>query len=299
MRVDAHFHIWDLEAHRFPWLQQGEPMVRLYGNSAPLRHSYRIEDYIADARASGVEAGVYVQCGMEDPFEEVCHVQELVDTNRCDNFPIMIVGHADLSSDGCAEELERFAQVPNVRGIRYSIAWTPDPVATFALKPVALSSDSFVRSFTALGELDLRWDCLVYPAQMHDLAALCEKHPSTAVVINHTGLPLEAGDPGLNRWRAGMRELAQHPQVSIKISGLGMVRHDWTGQGVSWAQDVIAETIGMFGSERCMFASNYPVERLASPFEDVYRAYETAVANRPEEERRNLFGENARRLYGF
>ena len=299
MRVDAHFHIWDLEAHRFPWLQQGKPIVRIYGDSAPLRHSYRIKDYIADARSSGVGAGIYVQCGMEDPFEEVQHVQQLIDTNRCEGFPVMIVGHADMSSDGCPAALERFAQVPNVRGIRYSVAWSPDPMATFAPHPVSLSSDAFVRSFIALGELGLRFDCMLYPAQMHALAMLCEQHPSTAVIVNHTGLPFEADDPGLTRWRAGMRDLAQHPQVSIKISGLGMVRQDWTDQGASWAQDVIEETIGMFGGERCMFASNYPVERLASSFAEVYLAYEKAVAHRSEQERRNLFSENALRLYGF
>lgn len=78
-----------------------------------------------------------------------------------------------------------------------------------------------------------------------------------------------------------------------------MVRLDWVAQGKSWAQDVIVETIEIFGVERCTFANNYPVERLASPFKDMYRTYEAAVADSGEEERSKLFGDNAFRLYGF
>lgn len=299
MRIDAHFHVWDLETHHYPWLQQGEPIVRIYGSSAPLRHSYRIEDYVADASACGIGAGVFVQCGMHDPLEEVRYIQQLADERRGGDFPIMIVGYADLASPGALITLERLAEVPNVRGVRYSIAWDPDPLATFALAPVELSGDAFMRAFAALGDLGLRLDCMLYPAQMQVLSALCERYPSTPVIINHTGLPLELHDAGLERWREGMHVLAGHSQVSVKISGLGMIRHDWVAQGESWARDIIAETIDTFGVDRCMFASNYPVERLASAFSEVYRTYEAAVVHRPEEERSKLFGDNAFRLYGF
>ncbi len=295
MRVDAHFHVWDLEAHRYPWLQDGAPVVRVYGSSAPLRQSYRIDDYLADARASGVEAGVYVQCGMQDPLEEARYVQSLSDGG----FPIMIVGYADMSADGACTMLQRFAEVPNVRGIRFSIAWDADPAVTFAHAPVALGDGNFGRAFAKLGELGLRLDCMLYPAQMPEFATLCAQHPSTAVVINHTGMPLEAIDPGLQRWRDGMRMLAEQPQVCVKISGLGMLVHDWTTTGADWAAEIINETIEIFGVERCMFASNYPVERLSSSFSAMVRIYENAVAHRSEADRRKLFGDNALHLYGF
>lgn len=299
MRIDAHFHIWNLETHSYPWLQQGEPFVRIYGSSAPLRQSYTIEDYVADARASGNEGGVFVQCGMEDPLEEARYIQQLSDDGRAGDFPIMIVGHADLVSPDAPALLERYADIPNFRGVRYSIAWDADSFVTFAPAPVDLSGDNFTRAFVALGDLGMRLDCMLYPAQMQALSDLCARHPSTPVIINHTGLPLEISDAGLERWREGMKALADHSQVSVKLSGLGMLRHDWVGQGEAWARDVISETIEIFGVDRCMFASNYPVERLASPFRDMYRTYEAAVADRDEAERSKLFGDNAVLLYGF
>lgn len=140
---------------------------------------------------------------------------------------------------------------------------------------------------------------MTYPDQMQALSKLCARHPSTPVIINHTGLPWEQDDPGLERWRDGMKALADHSQVSVKISGLGMFRHDWVGHGEAWAKDVIAETIDIFGVDRCMFASNYPVERLNASFNDVYSTYEASVADRDETERSKLFGGNASRLYGF
>lgn len=121
------------KTHRYLWLQQGELIVRIDRSSASLRRSYRIENNVADARASGIGGGVFIQCGMQDPLGEVRYVQ------RGGDFPIMIVGHADLASPGAPVMLERFAEVPNVRGDRYSIAWDPDPIATFAPAPVELS----------------------------------------------------------------------------------------------------------------------------------------------------------------
>lgn len=298
MRVDAHFHVWDLEAYRYPWLQDGEPAIRAYGSSAPLRRSYRIGDYITEARASGIRAGVHVQCGMQDPLEEARYIQSLADATGAD-FPIMIVGHAELSAEGVGGALAEFAAIPNVRGVRTSIAWDPDPAVSFVAAPVALEGDNFRRAFARLGELGLRLDCMLYPAQMAELAALCARHPSTPVVINHAGLPLEAADPGLERWRDGMRLLADNPQVCVKISGFGMLMRDWTTAGADWTASIIDETIAIFGVERCMVASNHPVESLSSSFSATYRAYETALARRSEADRSKLFGENALHLYGF
>lgn len=296
MQVDAHFHVWDLEANSYPWLQQGKPIVRTYGDSAPLRVSYRIADYRADAEPAGVAAGIYVQCGMEDPVEEARYVQSLSDSYE-ERFPIFIVAYADMTRADAADTLTRLVEVPNVRGVRFSVAWDRDPAVTYVAAPIPLDEKNIVRNFSLLGELGLVFDCMLYPAQMHDLADLCERHPSTPVVINHTGLPLELHDRGLTRWREGMRCLSELPQVSVKISGLGMVRQDWTSEGATWAKAVIRETIETFGTDRCMFASNYPVERLSSSFAAMYAVYQNAVADRTDADREKLFGDNACRLY--
>jgi predicted TIM-barrel fold metal-dependent hydrolase len=294
-RIDTHFHIWDLETYRYPWLQEGPPPVRAYGSSASMRHSYRLENYLDDARGSGICGAVYVQCYMDDPLLEARYIQGLADTHAA-HFDLVIVAYADLTQADAHALLPRLAALPSVRGIRNTAAWHPDPILSFAPRPGMLSEANTQAGFAALADLGLRFDCMIYPQQMEDLARLAERAPSVPVILNHAGMPLRAGDPDLARWRDGMRLLAALPQVSVKISGLGMVIRDWAGGG---ADDVIDETIEIFGVDRCMFASNYPIERVTSTFGDTYGAFDRATAHRSDEERHKLFSRNAARIYAL
>lgn len=294
-RIDAHFHIWDLEQHRYPWLQDGVAPLRVYGSSSSLRNSYLLEDYLDDARSSGIDGAVYVQCYMDDPLAEARYIQHLANTHPF-GAKLAIVAYADLTQDGSKDLLGPLAAIPNVRGIRNTAAWHPDPIASFAPRDGMLSEANTISGFAALAERGLRFDCMVYPLQMRELASLSARAPTVPVIVNHAGMPYAARDPGLVEWRNGMRLLAQQPQISVKISGLGMLVKDWTAGA---ADDVIQETIEIFGIDRCMFASNYPIERVTSTFSDTYRAFERAISRRTADEQRKLFCENAARIYAI
>lgn len=294
-RVDTHFHIWDLAANSYPWLQEGAPVVRVYGSSAPLRRSYVLEDFLGDCAGSTVTSAVYVQCGMRDPVDEALYVQRVHQENPT-GLDLAIVGFADMTDPGASSVLERLAQVPMVRGIRTTVAWHADPILSFAPRPGILGEPDVRRAAASMAALGLRLDCMLYPAQMGELAELAAGCPDLSIIVNHTGMPLEADDDGQERWREGMHRLAGHPQITVKISGLGMLWPDWTD---GRADGVIDETIDIFGEDRCMFGSNYPVERLASSYDAVFRAFDRAVAHRSPAARRKLFHDNAVRIYGL
>jgi predicted TIM-barrel fold metal-dependent hydrolase len=114
------------------------------------------------------------------------------------------------------------------------------------------------------------------------------------MVVNHTGMPLDRDEEGLAAWRTGMRALAAVPNVTVKISGLGMVDHNWTEAGI---RPFVLGAIDYFGPDRAMFGSNFPVDKLYSSFDALYGAFENIVASFSESEKAKLFHDNALRVY--
>ncbi len=118
--------------------------------------------------------------------------------------------------------------------------------------------------------------------------------PQTTILLNHTGLPADRSDKGLSDWRRAMRGLALASNVVVKISGLGQ-------PGVAWTVDdnrpIVLATIDMFGVDRCMFASNFPVDGLVADFDTIYAGFMRIVEHFPPADQRKLFCDNARRIY--
>jgi predicted TIM-barrel fold metal-dependent hydrolase len=137
-------------------------------------------------------------------------------------------------------------------------------------------------------DLSLSWE------QMGKGLDLARTFPSCQLVVNHTGMPLQRGDSYFRNWRGGMATLAQSPNVAVKISGLCMGDHDWTMESLRpW----VLETISLFGIDRCMFGSNWPVDTLYGPPPRLIDAYKEITAEFSLDERRRLFSENAERIY--
>ena len=114
------------------------------------------------------------------------------------------------------------------------------------------------------------------------------------MIVNHAGMPVDRDPDGLKLWRDGMKKLASADNVVAKISGLGMVEHNWTNDSI---RPFVLGTIDAFGSERAMFGSNFPVDRLYGTFGALYRAFETIVADFTPLEQDRLFRVNAERWY--
>jgi predicted TIM-barrel fold metal-dependent hydrolase len=129
---------------------------------------------------------------------------------------------------------------------------------------------------------------------MADAAALAAAHGDTSIILNHAGMPVDRDADALSLWRAGMRALAAQPNVWVKISGLGMVDWRWTEDSI---RPFVLETIEIFGPDRCMFASNFPVDKLYSSFDVLYDTFKKIVSDFSVDEQRKLFSDTALAVY--
>ena len=118
--------------------------------------------------------------------------------------------------------------------------------------------------------------------------------PETLIILNHTGLPADRSKEGLAGWRSAMRLFAVAPNVAVKISGIGDADREWT---VGFNRAVVLDTIEIFGVERCMFASNFPVDSLVAGYAQIFDGFFSITAGFSQTEREMLFHDNAVRYY--
>lgn len=290
--VDPHHHFWDIKKLCYPWLSDAANDEWFIGHYESIRKNYFAEDFRRDTGPFEIVKSVHVEAGhhIDTPLLETRWLeQERVRTG----LPSAIVAHADLSLQNAEETLAQHAEYASVRGIRQIINRHDDPFYNFA--PVDYLHDSRWReNFALLSKYGLSFDLQCYPHQFSDFAALCARHPNIPVILNHTGMPLVRQKGGLAAWRHDMPKLAQLEHVSVKISGLGMMDPNWTHDTI---RPIVLETIDLFGSERCMFASNFPVDKLFGSFQTHFEAFDSITADFGQSDRENVFQKTAERIY--
>lgn len=290
--VDAHVHLWDLSHIHYPWLSPPFSDDGPNGSTQPIAVDYGIDEYLADAARWNVRGMVHIDAGAtpEQALDETRWLENLAATR---GMPNGIVAFAALQDPAVDAVLEAQAANPHVRGIRQIVNWHVNPMRTYNPSDVTLDDDWW-RGFGKLGRHGLSFDLQCYAPQMAGLAPLVQRHPDVPVIINHLGMPIPSEREGLTRWRYGIRALAACPNVFIKISGLGFVERYWTLPAVA---PILREVIDVFGTTRCMFASDSPTDKLFAPFDAYLEAYHAFAASYSESERRDMFGRNANRVY--
>ena len=291
--VDPHHHLWDLERFSYPWLSARPLPASVAGDVAPIAKSYLLDDYLADTANQNVVKSVHVDAGFDpsQPAEETRWLQSIADQR---GFPHGIVARAELHRPDVEATLAAHCRFPNVRGIRHIVNWHPDPAKTYVTKPDFLADTAWLRGFALLKRYNLSFDLQLYPSQMPDAAALAAAHGDTRIILNHAGMPVDRDPEALALWRTGMRALAAQPNVWVKISGLGMVDWRWTEDSI---RPFVLDTIEIFGPDRCMFASNFPVDKLYSSFDALYGAFKSIVSDFTKSEQRKLFSDTALAVY--
>ena len=286
--IDAHQHFWQLsQGYRYPWLQDKAGSEGMLGSLAPIIRDYLPTDYAADTSTYEVVKTVHIEAVPADPLFETNWLSGL------GPLPTGLVGFAALNAPGVEGLIAAQAADPKVKGIRQIVNWHPNPKLSFT--PADLLEDSAWRAgYALLGKYDLSFDLQLYPNQMAGAAALARQHPETLIVINHTGMPVDRDAEGLARWRDGLKAMAAEDNIVIKISGLGMVEHNWTTDSI---RPFVLGAIDAFGTGRAMFGSNFPVDRLYSAFDVLYGAFETIVEGFSPAEQDQLFRANAERWY--
>lgn len=292
--VDAHHHLWDLRQLHYPWLADDKQQA-LFGSYDRIRKSYLIDDYLQESRKYEVVKSVHLEADHDPrhPVAETRWVQEVADATGSQGLPQAIVAHADFTREDVEETLAAHCEYRNVRGIRQMLNYHSDPQFTYTPRDM-LADAGWRRRFSALKRFGLSFDLQIYYQQMNAAAELARENGNIQIILDHTGMPVERDDAGIAGWRQGMTLLAACPNVAVKISGLGMCDPNWTTDSL---RPFVLETIELFGVDRCMFASNFPVDSLFSDFDTLFDAFSHITRDFSESARARLFRANAERIY--
>jgi predicted TIM-barrel fold metal-dependent hydrolase len=288
--IDAHHHIW--RQADLPWLQ-GPMVARIFGPYEPIRRDYPIAEYLADIKSSNVVGSVYVQTNWAKgkALEEAAWVQSVADR---EGWPHAIVGYADLLDDSAPQTLKALAKIPRVRGIRMQLHWHENPLYRFAAAPDVMNGALFRKNFAHVAGNNLSFDLQVFTSQMKDAANLATAFPGVTFVLQHAGMLENKSREGRASWQEGMKRLAEQPNIVSKLSGLGtfIQRND-----PSHVAEVIQETVAIFGMERCLFGSNFPIEKLWTSYASLVDAHRAALAGYRTSEQQAMLQGNAMRIY--
>jgi predicted TIM-barrel fold metal-dependent hydrolase len=288
--VDAHHHIW--RQMDLPWLS-GPMQPRIFGPYEPIRRDYPVGEYIADIAGSGVTRSVYVQANWaKDRFEdEVAWVSGRAASH---GWPHAIVGYADLSVEDARWQFDRLARHPLMRGVRMQLHWHDNPQYRFAPRPDLVADPAVVRNAGYLADYGWSFDLQVFSGQMADAALLAEACPNVTFVLQHAGMLENLSADGRARWARGMDRLALRPNVMVKLSGLGTFVHAVDGELIA---GLVEETVARFGAERCLWGSNFPIEKLWTSYADLIAAHRAAAAPLGAAAETAIFETTATRVY--
>lgn len=308
--IDPHHHLW-----------HDRPSGR-----------YLLEELIADLTSGhNVVATVFLQCGWMYRKDGPADFRPVGETEVVNAVSVLsgrgaygkpracagIVGFADLRSAELDAVLDAHIATGggHFRGIRHIAAWDDAIVPTTSVVPPPglLRDPAFVRGVQRLGQRGLTYDAWLYHPQLKDLLAVARAAPGTAMVIDHVGGPLGCGPYRSRRgevfsaWREDMKNLARCPNVHIKLGGLAMpvngfdyhenslpptsaqIADDWK----QW----IGTCIELFGAERCMFESNFPVDKGMCSYPVLWNAFKRIASGASAAEKAALFHDTAGRFY--
>jgi predicted TIM-barrel fold metal-dependent hydrolase len=301
--VDPHHHLWDHPTSTYL--------------SAELR---------ADTSSGhDVRNTVFVECGSGyrpdgPPSMTFVGETEFVVAEDPDGFIAGIVGRADLATPDIDDVLAAHVEAGDgrFRGIRHASAHDPSPeIHESHTKPPPglLGQADFRRGIDALGRAGLRFEAWLYHPQLPELVDLARAHPDVPIVLDHLGGPLGIGpyagrrDEVLETWRASMLDVAACDNVVLKLGGIGMPVygmgfHRQEGGATSeelaaaWGEP-IRWCIEQFGVDRCMFESNFPVDRASCDYVTLWNAFKRITADASAAEKDALFSATARRAYAL
>jgi predicted TIM-barrel fold metal-dependent hydrolase len=289
------------------------------GDPTHVINSYLPADYRADAGDLPVEAVVHVEAGWADHSPE----GTAGETAWLTTLPFGVEGpalgavvcHADPRDPDVGQVLDRnLAASPLLRGVRCSAAHHPDPGVRDWNDEGLLASADFLRGFAAVAERGLSFEAWVYSHQLPEVVGLAREYPETTFVLDHYGTPVGLFGPRgrgtgrteadrraiLDRWSDDIAAVAALPNVVAKHSGLGMPVLGWTGP-VSTAEfrdtvaPLVSRTQELFGTDRTMWASNFPMDKPVVGIADTIRALVDILG--PGADLPRLLGGNARRVY--
>ena len=313
---DPHHHFWDFRTERVPYQR-----YLLHELSADINSGHNVQSTVfIEARS------MYRSSGPEEmrPVGEVEFVQGLAAASASGLYgdgraAAALVGRANLHLGQQVKPVLEALQTasPNrFRGIRHSVTWDPNPevenTAAHATQG-QLASDKFRAGAQVLANMGLSFEAWLYSPQILELADFANAVPNLTIILNHIGGLLRVGPYAnhdsevLAAWRRGIEAVAKCPNIHMKLGGIGMPRagFDWhTRQTPIGSEELAAEIspyldycISQFGPDRCMFESNFPVDKVSYSYNILYNAFKRASSSYSKSERAAMFHDTASLLY--
>ncbi len=289
--IDAHHHLWQIGRFPYGWLAADAP-PRPFGDHAAIKADYLLANYRSDMAAANVVASVFVEANAGARDEgEAAWIEAVAEGPA---WPAASVGQFDLRRPDAKAVLSAFADLPRLRGIRMSLCWDERPAWQFIDRPDVMLLTEFRAGLEELTRLGLVLDVLVMPHQLAQLADLASAFPEQTIVIDHLGTPLLDAEDEAAVWNEGMLRCARCPNIHVKISGLWPIDRGWRPERIAGP---VRHVIALFGAERCLWGSNYPIEKLMCPVADQIASLESVLADLSEHEKDMVFGGTAKRVY--
>jgi len=293
--LDAHHHFWDISSNYHPWLCDASQIPFRYGNYADIRTNYLPKDYEDDTAQFEVIGSVHVEAEW-NPEDPVGETRWLADITEACKHPVVFVAQARLEQNNIEEVLSGHSAFPQVRGIRQKPTATKQNEPRQRGLPGSMDDPNWRKGYALLERFEYSFDLQVPYWHLDQAAELATDFPKTKIIINHAGLPIGRSDSSIREWRKAIKQVADHQNVTVKLSGLGQPNQPWSVQS---NREVVLTAIDIFGTDRCMFASNFPVDRLCADLNRIVFGYREIVDHLPDDIIDNLFYKNAARIYRF
>ncbi len=293
--LDAHHHFWDINSNYHPWLCDEPQIPFRYGNYADIRTNYLPKDYEDDTTQFEIIGSVHVEAEW-NPEDPVGETRWLADISESCQHPVVFVVQARLEQNNIEEILSGHSPFPQVRGIRHKPTATAQNATKQRGLPGSMDDPIWRNGYALLEHFGYSFDLQVPYWHLDQAAELAADFPKTMIIINHTGLPIGRSDTNIREWCKAIETIADHQNVTIKLSGLGQANQPWSVQA---NREIVLEAINIFGSERCMFASNFPVDGLCADLSTIIFGYREIVDHLSDDIIASLFHQNAARIYRF
>jgi predicted TIM-barrel fold metal-dependent hydrolase len=291
--IDAHHHLWDLSMRKHPNRVGGARHDFFMGDDSAINRDYLPADYRRDAAKHNVLATVHCEAEWERD-DQLGETRWVASMHERYGLPTAIVAHAWFDQANSEEIIAAQAACPLVRGIRSKPLTAASPDGITPGMPGSMQHEGWLRGFALLEKYGLSWDLRVPFWHLEEAAAVAHAFPGTKIILNHTGFPWDRSEEGLAAWRRGMAVLAREPNVWVKVSEFGLRDRTWDYED---NRRVALDAIAIFGIERSVFATNFPVASLRIGYDALVTAMSRMLADRSPEDRDRFFWKNAAAFY--
>jgi L-fuconolactonase len=274
MRIDAHQHFWDIERLDYGWMPPGENI---------LRRNYLPDDLWPILEENRFDGCVTVQAS--HTLDETGWLLQLAEANA---FVLGVVAWVDLKDAGLPRVLDELQKHPKFKGVRHQVHDEPD--VRWLLR------EDVTAGLRELARRDIPYDLLLRPVHLPLIPELAEQVPGLRMVIDHIAKPPIASGK-LDGWAEDMRVAASVPGLCCKLSGM-ITEADHTSWTADDLRPYVQHVLSLFGPERLMFGSDWPVCRLAGSWKRVLAAFTQAIGAQTMATREHLLGGTAARFYG-